>query len=124
MKKIIVQLCLLFLAVGYGQAQPVSRQEALQKAAAFLKARGRRVQPEELSLAYRGKSSKPGADTTYASCYVFNNDLHKGFTVISGDKRAAEVIAYSDSGTFTEKDMPEHVKYWMDNYSLQMAMFV
>lgn len=120
MKRIIVQLCLLFLAVGYSQAQPVSRQEALQKAAAFLKARGRRVQPEELSLAYRGKSSKSGADTTYASCYVFNNDLHKGFTVISGDKRAAEVIAYSDSGAFTEKDMPEHVKYWMDNYSLQI----
>lgn len=121
MKRFIVWLLLLLLVFAPNQAQLVSREDALKKAAAFLKSRGRKVLPEEMSLAYRGKRTSQNQDTAYASYYVFTNPLNKGFQIISGDNRTQQVIAYSDSGKFSEEDMPEHIKYWMNGYSQQIS---
>lgn len=121
MKRIIIQLIISIFVFGEIQSQPVSRENALKRATAFLKERGRNVLPEELSLAYRGKRNDHNKDTTYASYYVFNNPLNSGFQIMSGDDRALQVIAYSDSGNFSEGDMPEHLKFWMDSYSQQIS---
>ena len=118
MKRIIVHLLVLLFVIAEIQAQPVSREVALKRAAAFLKERGRNVLPEELSLAYRGKRNNQ--DTAFASYYVLNNPLNSGFQIMSGDDRALQVLAYSDSGNFSEEDMPEHLKFWMDSYSQQI----
>ena len=120
MKRIIVQLFILLFVFSEVQSQPVSREEALKRAAEFLKARGRNVVPDDLSVAYRGKRKGQDRDTTHASYYVLNNPLNSGFQIMSGDNRAMPVLAYSDSGTFSEEDMPEHLKFWMDSYSQQI----
>ena len=120
MKRIIVQLFILLFVFSEVQSQPVSREEALKRAAEFLKVRGRNVVPDDLSVAYRGKRKGQDRDTTHASYYVLNNPLNSGFQIMSGDNRAMPVLAYSDSGTFSEEDMPEHLKFWMDSYSQQI----
>jgi hypothetical protein len=121
MKRIIILLFIFSFAFGKCLSQPVSKEEALKRAAAFLKARGRKVLPDEMNLAYRGKRNAQDIDTSYASYYVFNNPLNKGFIIMSGDNRAQQVIAYSDSGAFTEKNMPDHLRFWMDSYSSQIS---
>lgn len=102
-------------------AQRINKQQALERASKFLKTKGVRAMPADMNLAYRGNSGKSqDSDTASASYYAFNLPLRQGFVVVSGDTRTDSIIAYSDRGEFTEKNMPDHVKYWMDRYAEQI----
>lgn len=39
-----------------------------------------------------------------------------GFILVSADTSMPEILGFSDEGTFTYEDMPEHVRMWMERY--------
>lgn len=51
-----------------------------------------------------------------AAYYVFPYGEDKGFAIVSGDDQMPEIIAYSDKGTFDEKNMPENCRSFLQAY--------
>ena len=49
--------------------------------------------------------------------YVFNAGNDKGYVIVSGDDRTAQVLGYADSGSFDESKMPENMRSWMQFYA-------
>ena len=43
-------------------------------------------------------------DTLY---YILNDTINKGFVIVSADKRAWPILAYSNEGSFNEKKQPD-----------------
>ena len=67
-----------------------------------------------LQLAYEAKA---GAATDY---YVFNRGTDAGFIIVSGDDMAVPVLGYSDRGAFNLNNLPDNVRWWMQQYQEQM----
>ena len=116
MRKItITLLTLLWVFTAY--AGPVSRQQAMQTAAAYLNkhqvARGV-TQQAKLTLAYEclPKVAR-GAGVTSPLYYVFNQDQQQGFVVVAGDDRVKPVLGYVDNGSFTVDDANSGVRWWL-----------
>lgn len=59
------------------------------------------------ALAFSGKP------VTY---YVFPNGENKGFTIVSGDDRLPEIVGYSDCGTYSDGNLPETYKAFLEMY--------
>ncbi len=100
-------------------AGPVSKEEALQKAAAFMAGKGKDMSGMTLARTAPRKAAPSKADAASAAYYIFN--ANEGFVVISGDDRTPEVLGYSDSGTFSEENMPINMKAWLNTYADQIA---
>ena len=50
--------------------------------------------------------------------YVVNTD--RGFAVVAGDDRAQEILAYSNHPLDDMNNLPENMKFWLNNYKLQI----
>ncbi len=124
-----ILLVLLFMAVQ-AVAGPVSKEEALLKAKAFMADRGMKVVSVNLARKAPSKVSGSNADASSAAYYIFNASAGAakgsdatggGFVIISGDDRTVPVLGYSDSGSFNEENMPDNLKAWLDSYADQIA---
>ncbi|MDR2408844.1 MAG: C10 family peptidase, partial [Bacteroidales bacterium] len=98
-------LAVIFLRV---QSQPVSIAEAEQVARHFFGKTHKSLQ-NCVSISVRGE------DTLL---YVFNAD--KGFVVVSGEKKAIPILAYSTESNYDAEHVIPPVKMWMDNYQRQL----
>lgn len=116
MKKIST-LVLLLLVVLTGSAQPVSRQEAMDRAIQFLQST-----PAQGSTR-RAMTTTPRLNevaTGMDHLYVFNVD-GGGYVITSGDERAVSVLGYSTTGTLDWQHMPENMRYWLQSYNEAIA---
>lgn len=50
--------------------------------------------------------------------YVVNTD--RGFAVVAGDDRAQEILAYSNHPLDDMNNLPENMKFWLNNYKQQI----
>lgn len=75
----------------------------------------RAISGSTLSVAYTQKSASGDA-----SLYVFNRGNGDGYVIVSGDDRAMPVLGYSDSGTFDPDNMPDGMKYMLDEYAKEI----
>lgn len=67
---------------------------------------------EPLKLAYTAFSDK-----TQTPCfYVFNSGNDAGFVIVSADDRAAEILGYSNQGSFDENRIPDNFRKWLGFY--------
>ncbi len=114
-----ILLMLLFVAVQ-AFAGPVSKEEAMLKAKAFMAGKGMKVVSVDLARKAPSKSPTASASTANAAYYVFNAE-QDGFVIISGDDRTVPVLGYSDSGSFNEENMPDNLKAWLEDYADQIA---
>ncbi|SHH08943.1 Uncharacterised Sugar-binding Domain [Anaerosphaera aminiphila DSM 21120] len=71
------------------------------------------VYPEEVSQ--RSLFSSDDAP----ELFIFNN-ADSGFVIVSGDKRATDILGYSDEGSFNYDKAPEYVKDWIGEYENQI----
>lgn len=57
--------------------------------------------------------------------YAFNSQADGGFMLVSADDAfPVALLGYSDTGSFPTQDvMPPNVRWWMDQYSRQIAMW-
>lgn len=108
-KSVLLYLILLVLSVS---AQPVSEQEALQKARNFLKGKNF-VNNAQLT---RSVTANP-----YKHLYIFNAEDNGGFVIVSGDSRAREILAYSEEGHIDFDQMPDNMKWWIGLYDKSIA---
>lgn len=110
----LLTLCLLLaLAVS---AEPVTRQQALTKAKAFLAQKGITLKANRPAYA----PAKDGSTTT-ANLYVFNAGQDRGYVIISGDDATPAVLGYTDSGTFDEATIPDNMRSWLKGYEQEIA---
>ena len=98
-----------------GYAQPVSHNDAKNKALQFMKNKGM-VTNNDISLARVTKVTDQ--QTPF---FVFNSSDGNGFVIVSGDQRTEEILGYSTEGFFDEENMPENLRSWMDSYEMQIA---
>jgi hypothetical protein len=75
----------------------------------------RAISGSKLTVAYT-RTSVSGD----ASLYVFNRGNGAGYVIVSGDDRAMPVLGYSDSGTFDPDNMPDGMKYMLDEYAKEI----
>ncbi len=64
------------------------------------------------------KATVENNDTLY---YILNDTINKGFVIISADKRAWPILAYSTEGSINETKQPEAFIAWMENRKQEIA---
>lgn len=58
---------------------------------------------------------------TSKAYYAFNRGQKDGFVIVAADDRAAaEVLGYSDEGTFSADNMPEAMRWWLGEYEREL----
>ena len=101
-------------------SNPVTRQQAQQIAAKFktAKSKGRRAPSasEMRSQVVMDAVNQQGEPYLYAVTF---GDLG-GYVIVSGDDRFREVLGYSDSGDFSNQDMPCNMRAWLQDYVEEM----
>lgn len=96
-------------------AEPISSEQALKNATAFLQQKGIRVASKSIR---RARSLKK--DIKESPYYVFNIGENGGFVIASGDDQVPAILAYADHGSFQTDSLPCNVAYWMKNYEKQI----
>lgn len=123
MKQLHILFGLLIAAVGNSLlAQEVSVDDAENRAIDFLsnqsqsakRAKGK-TQSLSLSLAYTSHSE---GKTCF---YVFNVGEDEGFVIAGGDEAAREILGYCDHGSFDYETAPDNFKWWLGEYTKQIA---
>ena len=111
MKKLLMLTLLLVSATI--QAAPVSQQQALSKAKAFMATQGRKLINTPLRTRHFANAQQPGA-ALQEPFYVFNAEGGSGFVIVSGDDRIAPILGYSNSSRFDADDMPANMRLWLE----------
>lgn len=115
MRKKLLLLMGLVMSVA-AMAAPVTLQQAQQRAQQFMARRGSahnmRLAKQQLRL------EQAQQDNAYY--YVFNVGEQQGFVIVSGDDRTPDILGYTDSGSFSEQDMPDNMRAWLQGYEDQM----
>lgn len=53
--------------------------------------------------------------------YIFNRADNGGYMIVAADDVATPLLGYADDGAIDPTDMPPSLKWWIDNYSRQIA---
>ena len=118
-KLILTTLCLLFsLSV---MSNPITREQARQKAEQFLKNRkGNFV----LSPVTNKLKLAPGQETTSSDnvlYYAFNRGFNQGYVLVAADDQIETVLGYTDQGEFDYQTIPDNMRAWLDGYANYIA---
>lgn len=122
MKPILLTLFLLLTSILL-HADPITREAARLQAVQFVQRGWRTVEGTNTAARRRSPAKVELHDAAYSdnSLYIFNIGTNDGFVIVSTDDCTDPILAYSDTGTFDEKDLPENAKAWMKNaYSLPL----
>ena len=122
MRKSLLSFLLLMLCMICAVANPVTPEQAQQKAKAFLAKRGMAASAT-LDLAYQGKQQahQNGAPAKNACYYVFNNGHNAGFVIVAGDDCAEDVLGYATNGSFDAGNIPENMQAFLQGYAEEIA---
>lgn len=105
-------MVLVFAAVSTPLlANPISWQQAQQNACAFLLHHGRFLAAPSLRQA-------PMEGTS--AYHVFNIGDNNGYVIASGDDCVPAILGYSDTGSIDVENMPENLRWWLDEYARQI----
>ena len=118
MMKLYYLLFLSFFFVANGLAEPITKSDARQIANQFLQKQGKSVKGEP-ARAPR-VTGVPTLKQDVAAYYVFNTSDNDGFVIVSGDDEIDEILGYSMNGAFSESDMPDNMKAWLQGYADQL----
>ena len=103
----------MMLVLGVN-AQPISEQEALQKARQFLQ--GKNIVSPSQGQIRRATKAHP-----YQHLYLFNVENNGGFVIVAGDSRAREILGYGEEGNLDYSQMPDNMKWWLSYYDESIA---
>ena len=114
MRKKLLLMGLVMSVVA--MAAPVTLEQAQQRAQQFMARRGTahnmRLAKQQLRI------EQAQQDNAYY--YVFNVGEQQGFVIVSGDDRTPDILGYADSGSFSDQDMPDNMRAWLQGYEDQM----
>ncbi len=101
----------------YGISQQVSENTARTVAKNFLAEKqysGFKKNTSEIAF------EKATGKTSQNNYYIFNTENQQGFVIVSANKKAYPILAYSLKNNFPTADMPPEVAEWLDIYNLQI----
>lgn len=70
----------------------------------------------KMKLVYKSHGKKADNNLLYA----FDRGTANGFVVVAGDDRAPQILGYTDTGSFDISNMPENMRWWIQQYEQQM----
>ena len=89
-------------------AAPVTRQQAQEIARQFMIEKGMTTENAEMAFKAPRRGQVADENVYY---YVFNAPRNRGYVIVSGDDRTAEILGYAYKGTFDESQLPMHFKF-------------
>ena len=95
-------------------AAPVTRQQAQEVARQFMIEKGMTTETAEMAFKAPRRGQVADENVYY---YVFNAPRNRGYVIVSGDDRTAEVLGYSYKGSFDESRLPMHFKSFLQTYA-------
>ena len=118
--KRILQISIMLLACILAYGGNVTKEQAMQKALQFTKSRpqvvnGKRLAPDKSLPLSEAKGQREGF-------YAFNVGEKNGFVLVSADDRTPAILGYADKGSLDPKEMPENLRWWLDEYEKQLSM--
>ena len=99
-------------------AATVSEQQAATIAARFVQGNSSRHAHAPIGAMKLAKAAK--SVTGDADYYVFNLGTDEGFVIVAGDDRVMPVWGYTDSGTYSDADVPQAMQWWLEGYQRQL----
>ena len=109
MKKILL-LFVLFSLGNIVRGNPVNLEKARQIALEYIKGSGAYAPGRYAQVA---KTIKKVQLSTNAY-YIFNVGQNDGFVIVAADDNAPTVLGHSNNGTFSEKNIPDGMKWWLE----------
>ncbi|MCR5131601.1 MAG: C10 family peptidase [Prevotella sp.] len=116
MRKIFVILSVFMATIAY--AAPISKEQAMEKAAAFLSEKNPTSAQRGMRMAAKADRIEEASDEAYY--YIFNVGDNNGFVIVSGDDHTESILGYSDEGSFDPNSIPENMKFWLEGYAQQL----
>ncbi len=114
-KELLIVVLSIFMTTSHMKADPITREQAQQKAETLIKrlngsqklspVTGRRLAPSHMN---QQDSTSP--------YYVFNRGNQEGYIIIAGDDAIEQALGYTDSGEFDYDQIPDNMKYWLEDY--------
>ena len=95
-------------------AAPVARQQAQEIARQFMIEKGMTTETAEMAFKAPRRGQVADENVYY---YVFNAPRNRGYVIVSGDDRTAEILGYAYKGTFDESQLPMHFKSFLQTYA-------
>ena len=95
-------------------AAPVTRQQAQEVARQFMIEKGMTTETAEMAFKAPRRGQVADENVYY---YVFNAPRNRGYVIVSGDDRTAEILGYAYKGTFDESQLPMHFKSFLQTYA-------
>ena len=119
MKKILLSvICMGLLLTAF--TQQVSSETAQLVAENFYaQFSGQHKNAVSVNLYSTKPVSKERANSTTTYYYIYNTS-DGGFVIVSGDKRAVPVLAYSTESSFDTVGMPDNIRWWFSTYEDQI----
>ena len=85
------------------------------------------VMQKPLQLLYKSSNnnstdsvSQANAENETVYFYVFGTSDNDGFVIVAGDDRVTPVLGYSHSNSFPADNLPDNLKWWLDEYAQQI----
>lgn len=115
MKKLLISSIALLSTFARLWAAPITPEQALARL------NGNVQQARTI-----GKTAPALVHTTLTptgapAVYAFNRTDNKGFILLSADDAAYPMLGYADSGSFDPDNIPPQLKWWLEEYSNQIA---
>lgn len=113
---------LLLISTTPAKAEPITREQARQRAEAYLKTRSgskhlKAVEASErLSPRRHVRKIKGLTADALDLYYVFDRGTDEGYVIVSGDDRTAPVLGYTDHGHFDYAQLPPNMISWLTGY--------
>ena len=102
-------------------ATPLSPTEALQR---YEKQHSNTISRTNDTAAFKIKLTVEQPGTLTPALYVFEKTDNNGFVILSADDIAPAVLGYCDKGKIDDDNMPPSFRYWLDEYSRQIAYLI
>lgn len=99
------------------QAKPISADQALKVGVRFL-------QTESLNLIHTEKARLLPDTTNHVLYYTFNDEINKGFVIVSGDDAAYPIIGYSKESLFNVNNLGSNVDKWFEGYKKELRYII
>ena len=117
MRKTFHLLAAMLLCAASAVAGEITEKQAYQIAGRFFNS----SQAMRKAPATQGEATITLAQAA-KGYYAFNRGRGGGYVIVAADDHArAEVLGYSDSGTFRPDSMPEAMRWWLGEYARELA---
>ena len=112
MKKILLLITVLLPTIAFAKTVTVERAQKIAETFVNRQADSRSVSAE-VSLVWNGETNDSRTSNHAPAYYVFENSVG-GFVIVAGDDVVNPILGYSNEGNFNVDNMPENLKYWMN----------